>query len=99
MQLADMKNAVKKMGMEDLKNLYEILKVRADTLQREAVQLFSVGDNVYFIYQGNKVFGVVKKINQKSIKVDCRDERNLDFKYHTTCNVGVNLLRKETALV
>lgn len=95
MHLADMKYAVEEMGMEDLKGLYEILKARVDTLQRKTVQLFSEGDKVYFVDRGTKYFGVVKKINQKSITVDCKsDERGSLDKSRTICRVSANMLKK-----
>jgi len=100
MNLTGMKNAIEDMGMEDLKGLYGILKARVDTLQMGTVQLFSVGDKVSFVDRGIKYFGVVKKINQKSITVDCKsDERGFLDKSRTICRVNANMLKKETVLV
>lgn len=61
----------RKIGMieKDIREAWDILKVRFDELRRAATYSFSIGDNVTFQNRGIRYEGVVEKLNQKTVSV------------------------------
>ena len=58
----------------EVKEFWDILKVRNRQLEEQIAYEFNIGDNVYFMSKaGEKISGVIKKINQRSITVDTGD--------------------------
>jgi uncharacterized protein YkvS len=61
--------------VEEIRELWDVLRNRMDSLQRNAAYSFNVGDLVEFNSRrtGSKVVGVVKKVNRKTILVKSQD--------------------------
>lgn len=64
-------NAIAKMSIEELQQVYAAYSQRARAIQEEAKNEFSVGQKVKFISRHNnaQVQGIIDKINRKTIIV------------------------------
>lgn len=59
------------LSMEDIKEAYSLLKRRTSSLNALAATRYAIGDRVCFTHGAQRLEGVIVKVNQKTVTVDC----------------------------
>lgn len=83
-------NSLKGLRKEELLAINKVIcaLVANENKKDEAIKAstFNIGDNVYFIHKGDKIQGVIEKINRLSVKVKTNG--------HGTWSISPSYLRK-----
>ena len=71
MEYSQVLAAVHGMSAEEINGVVEAVKLRRTRLARSAAGVLSVGDRVEFAGRAGRTVGQVRKINRKTVVVDC----------------------------
>ena len=74
-KFSDVINAVKYADYDEIQQIVKIIKIRKETLAKEKVSTYTIGDLVEFDHNGRTIKGTIAKVKIKRISVKTDEGR------------------------